>query len=107
MNARATGRQTPLTSELRRDIARGEHLWRDCRERRAAAGPWLFGEYTMADAMYAPVVLRLRTYGAEVSPATRQYMATVLVDAHLQEWLTAAAAAAAEPWTADTEAVGL
>ena len=104
MNARATGRRTALTPALQRDVARVEAIWRDCRQRAAPCGPWLFGGYTLADAMYAPVVLRFRTYGAAVSPATQQYMATVLADEFMQEWL---AAAAAEPWTADTEAVGL
>lgn len=104
MNARATGRQTPLTSELQSDITRVETIWRDCRQHSPAPGPWLFGDYTVADAMYAPVVLRLRSYGAVVWPDTRQYMEMVLADGFMQEWL---AAAAAEPWTADTEAVGL
>ena len=54
--------------------------------------------------MYAPVVLRLRSYGAVVWPDTRQYLERVLADGFMQERL---AAAAAEPWTADTEAVGL
>ena len=103
MNARAGGRRTPLSPALQRDVTRVETIWRDCRERAAASGPWLLGSYTLADAMYAPVVLRFRTYGAEVSPATRQYMETVLADALMQEWL---AAAALETWSAATEAVG-
>ncbi len=103
MNARATGRRTPPTPELQRDVGRVEYIWRDCRAQ-AGPGPWLFGNYTLADAMYAPVVLRFRSYGATVSPVTREYMATVLADGIMQEWL---AAAAAEPWTAASEAVGL
>jgi len=103
MNARALGRHTPMTATLRSDIERVDELWRSCRQRYGAAGPWLFGDYTLADAMYAPVVLRFRTYGAEVSDVARQYQATVLADAPLQEWI---AAAAAEPWTISADETG-
>jgi glutathione S-transferase len=92
MNARATGRRTAANPERDADIARIEHLWKDCRGRFGAAGPWLFGEYSAADAMYAPVVLRLRTYGANVRETSADYMATVLADPHMRDWLAAAAA---------------
>jgi len=95
MNARATGRSTPPDAERSADIARIEALWAECRTRFGAGGPWLFGEFSVADAMFAPVVLRLRTYGATVRETTAAYMATVLADAHMREWL---AAAAAESW---------
>ena len=62
----------------------------------ASGGPWLFGEYTIADAMYAPVVLRFNTYRAQISDTARWYMATALEDAALQEWVRAAQE---EPWT--------
>src|ERR1041384_1748023 len=63
MNARATGRRTAANPERAADIARVEDLWAECRQRFGSAGPWLFGEYSVADTMFAPVVLRLRTYG--------------------------------------------
>jgi glutathione S-transferase len=50
------------------------------------------GEYGVADAMYAPVVLRFRTYGARVGPSSADYMQTVLADAFMRERLEAAAA---------------
>jgi len=103
MNARATGRRTAPNPERSADIARIEKLWADCRAQFGAAGPWLFGEFSVADAMYAPVVLRLRTYGAEVRDATAAYMATVLADAHMGEWL---AAAAAENWVIEESEIG-
>ena len=65
--------------------------------------PWLFGEYGVADAMYAPVVLRFNTYGARISQTARWYMASVLEDGPLQEWLQAAKQ---EPWTIAAEEVG-
>jgi glutathione S-transferase len=103
MNARAHGRRTAMTPALLRDVARIEAIWGECRHGNTERGPWLFGEYSLADAMYAPVVLRFRTYGAEVSAATQRYMATVLADAALQEWL---AAAASEPWVVSAGEVG-
>jgi glutathione S-transferase len=92
MNARATGRRTPASPERAADIARIEDLWADCRHRFGSGGPWLFGEYSVADAMYAPVVLRLRTYGATLRESSAGYVATVLADEHMREWLSAASA---------------
>jgi len=104
MNARARNRRTAMTAALAADVERIDELWNDCRHRFGAGGPWLFGaDYTIADAMYAPVVLRFNTYGARVSDTARWYMATVLEDPLLQEWITAARA---EPWTIDSDEVG-
>lgn len=104
MNARARNRRTATTAALAADIERIDEIWSDCRHRFGAGGPWLFGpEYTIADAMYAPVVLRFNTYCARVSDTARFYMATVLEDAVLQEWLRAAHE---EPWTIPADEVG-
>ena len=103
MNARGRGRRVPMTSTLQRDIARVDSNWCLARTRFGAAGAWLFGEYSMADAMYAPVVLRFQTYGAQLSAPAQQYLATALADGVLQEWC---AAAAAEPWTIAHEEIG-
>ena len=103
MNARAQGRVTPPDKARAADIARIEALWFECRARFGAQGPWLFGEYSAADAMYAPVVLRFHTYGAQLGKPASEYVATALADAHLQAWRTAAVA---EPWTIDFEEVG-
>ena len=103
MNARALGRRTAMSAALQGDITRIEHIWGECRGRYGASGPWLFGDYSLADAMYAPVVLRFRTYGARLSATTQQYVDSALADAALQEWL---AAAAAEPWTIAADEAG-
>jgi glutathione S-transferase len=103
MNARATGLRTAPNPERTADIARIENLWDECRARFGAGGPWLFGEYSVADAMYAPVVLRLSTYGATVRETTAAYLATVLADAPMREWL---AAAAAESWIIEASEIG-
>jgi len=95
MNARARNRRTLMTPGLEADVDRIDEIWMDCRRRFGAAGPWLFGEYSIADAMYAPVVLRFNTYRAQISETTRWYIATALEDAALQEWVRAAQE---EPW---------
>jgi glutathione S-transferase len=103
MNARARNRRTAVTGALEADIDRIDELWNDCRQRFGASGPWLFGDYSVADATYAPVVLRFNTYGARISQTARWYMASVLEDAALQEWLQAAKQ---EPWTIAADEVG-
>jgi glutathione S-transferase len=104
MNARALGRRTPMTAALRADIERIDALWGECRRRFGGHGPWLFGEYSLADAMYAPVALRFRTYGATLSAPAAAYLDTVLGDPPIQQWL---AAAALESWSIDYSEVGL
>jgi len=103
MNARARGRRTPMTPALQRDVARVDALWCQARARFGTDGPWLFGDYSMADAMYAPVVLRFQTYGAQLSAPAQQYLSAALADSVLQEWC---AGAAAEPWTIAHEEIG-
>jgi glutathione S-transferase len=104
MNARATGRRTPMTAELAADIRRIDALWCDIRHRFGAHGPWLFGDYSLADAMYAPVALRFRSYGATLSAPAQAYLDTTLADAPLRQWL---ADAELEPWTISYSEVGL
>jgi glutathione S-transferase len=103
MNARARNRRTAMLPALEADVERIDEIWNDCRQRFGGGGPWLFGDYTIADAMYAPVVLRFNTYGARISETARWYMASVLEDAALQEWMQGARL---EPWTIAAEEVG-
>ncbi|MGH6943457.1 MAG: glutathione S-transferase family protein [Geminicoccaceae bacterium] len=78
------------------DIARVCAIWRDCRERFGDAGPFLFGRFTAADAMYAPVATRFRTYAVELDPLCQAYADAVLGLEGYREWH---AAALEEPWT--------
>jgi glutathione S-transferase len=103
MNARARNRRTPMTPGLEADIDRVDEIWNDCRRRFGAGGPWLFGQYSIADAMYAPVVLRFKTYSAQVSETARWYLATALEDAAMQEWVQAAQS---EEWKLPASEVG-
>jgi glutathione S-transferase len=79
------------------DIARLEALWGDARRRHGAGGPYLFGaSFGFADAMYAPVVARLRTWEPEIGPASKAYVEAVWNHPFMIEWVKAAEA---EPWT--------
>lgn len=78
-----------------RDVERITTLWRQARARFGGEGPFLYGAFSAADAMYAPVVTRLDTYGIAVDPASQDYMRAVLGLPAYREWL---AAALDEPW---------
>jgi glutathione S-transferase len=88
----------PMTPELTRDIERIEEIWRECRARNARGGDFLFGAWCAADAMFAPVVARFRSYGVQLSRGAQQYADSVWKWPALQ---SLAAEAAAEPWTID------
>lgn len=103
MNIRAR-RTVPMTPELAADIARIETSWTRARQKHAASGPWLFGGWCIADAMYAPVVLRFATYGAGLGPVAAAYRDTVLADPLLGEWI---AAAREETWDIPDYQVGV
>jgi glutathione S-transferase len=77
------------------DIARITALWNDARTRFGQDGPFLFGGFTIADAMYAPVVTRFDTYGVDLDPISRAYADAVLALPAVREWY---ADAAREPW---------
>ena len=77
------------------DVARSEALWAEARTRFSAGGPFLYGAFSAADAMYAPVVTRLDTYRIDVTPLTRAYMDAVLGHPAFRDWL---ADAHREPW---------
>lgn len=87
MNARARNRRVPMTPELERDVERVTAIWDACRRRPRADGPWLFGAYSAADAMYAPVALRFLTYGLPAAGAAADYLQTALADAELRRWI--------------------
>lgn len=78
------------TPEVAADIERITTMWNDCRRRYAAGGPFLFGRFSIADAMYAPVALRFQTYEVAVDGAAGEYLRTLLALPALQEWIAAA-----------------
>jgi len=79
-----------LTSEAAANVKRIDAMWTDCRARFGAGGPFLFGKFTAADAMYAPVISRFATYAVEVTAPARAYMEAVMALPAWKEWETAA-----------------
>lgn len=94
MNIRRRHPGKGRTPEALADVARIIALWTDCRERFGAqpdaGGAFLFGRFSIADAMYAPVVLRFRTYEVDLPPACRAYSEAVLALPAMQAWIAAA-----------------
>jgi len=78
----------PDNADADADIARVAEIWRTCRERfgDTGGGPYLFGHFTIADAMYAPVVSRFHTYGVALDPVGDAYMAAILADPDVEAW---------------------
>lgn len=92
MNLKARHKTFKIFSGARPDVERIKQIWTECLE--TYGGPWLFGELTIADAMYAPVCTRFRTYAVELPPALQAYCDHVFEWPLLQEWT---AGAKAEP----------
>ncbi len=94
MNCRRARSAAPLTSDVqlqvRHDIDRIIEIWRSGREAGAANGPFLFGEFGIVDAMYAPVVLRFSIYQVGLPASAQDYVDKVLNLPALREWIAAA-----------------
>ena len=99
------GRHSPgfgQNDEVRAEIARIEAIWRETRARFGAGGPFLFGErFTLADAMYAPVVARFLSYAPDLTPESRAYAAAIPAFPPIPRWDDAAAAETAS-WPIST-----
>jgi glutathione S-transferase len=83
------------TPEAAVDIARITGLWRELRASHGAGGPFLFGGFSIADAMYAPVCTRLRAYGVALDAVSAAYVEAVYADPDMAAWVEAGRA---EPW---------
>jgi glutathione S-transferase len=86
MNLHRPIRPATLSPDAKANVTRIEEIWRECRARYGAKGPFLFGGFGAADAMYAPVVHRLRTYAIDVAPDTKAYMETMMALPAFQQW---------------------
>ena len=90
MNCRAMGRKIELPGTLTVEIDRIFEIWLECSERFASDEGWLFGDFGIADAMFAPVVLRFRTYGINLPQSANAYHDRLLKSEAMQSWLLAA-----------------
>jgi len=96
MNMRAAFPGQGLSPAVQEDINRITALWRDCRRRFAGHKPLLFGDFSIVDAMYAPVVARFATYAVPLGEDARDYVRLILELPAMREWIEAAKQ---EPWT--------
>lgn len=91
MNTRSSFPDRGVTPEVQAEINRVMAIWRDCRTRFGdGKGAFLFGEFTIADAMYAPVVSRFRTYRIDLERDAEAYCDAITNLPAMQEWLAAA-----------------
>ena len=94
-NFRRAPKAIPIPPEVRAEVDRIEAIWADARARFGEGGPFLFGAFSAADAIYAPVANRLHAYAIAVRPETRVYMDAIMV---LPAWRSWIEGAEAEPW---------
>jgi glutathione S-transferase len=90
LNCRARFPGLTFSEEALGDAARIKEIWRSCRERFGAAGPWLFGSFSVADVMYAPIALRFDTYCIPVEGLEQDYAQALLGLPAIREWVGAA-----------------
>ena len=89
-------RKKELSEAAERDVARVEAMWAELRMKHGKRGPFLFGDFSVADAFYAPVATRFMTWGVTLSGAAAEYQKTVLGLPAMGEWMDLALK---EPWT--------
>lgn len=95
MNVRRRVEPYALTPEAQQNVDRIQAIWSEARQRYGADGPFLYGAFSAADAMYAPVVMRLHFYAIPVNALSRAYMDAILAHPAMRQWLDDAAR---EPW---------
>ncbi len=86
MNCRAKNRTVSLSAAASRDVHRIIEIWESCLGRYSSDGEWLCGRFSIADAMFAPVVSRFITYGIETSDLSKRFIEAVASNIHMQQW---------------------
>jgi glutathione S-transferase len=90
MNIRASHPGKGMTPEVQADVDRIEKLWGEARARFGAGGPFLFGDFCAADAMYAPVVMRFATYAVGLSQESQRYCEALASAPGVRAWIDGA-----------------
>ncbi len=96
MNVRREEQGRALSAETKNDVTRISEIWKSCRQQFGNGGPFLFGTASVADAFFAPVVSRFRTYNVTLEGTGKDYTQTIWDWPPFQEWI---AAAREEPFT--------
>jgi glutathione S-transferase len=89
MNCRARLPGKGMNPQVAADLARITAIWRDCRQNFGSGGNFLFGNFTIADAMFAPVVSRFVTYGVQLDSVSQAYAETIWQMPEMQSWIAA------------------
>ena len=90
MNIRASLPGKGMNPAVQKDIDRIADIWESCRSRFGQGGELLFGQFTVADAFFAPVATRFLTYAVKLPPVAQQYADTLLGLSSVREWMTQA-----------------
>jgi glutathione S-transferase len=104
MNLRRPVKLPPsgIADDVANDVARIEQIWADCRKEFGKGGPFLFGKFSAADAMFAPVAARLETFAIPVSKISRAYMDAIFSTHAFRKWK---AESAEEKWIVPVDEV--
>jgi glutathione S-transferase len=86
MNIRASHPGKGRKEGVDQDIARVTEIWRECRAAASGDGDFLFGAWSAADAMYAPVASRFKTYAVTLDDVSQHYADAVLASAYFKAW---------------------
>jgi glutathione S-transferase len=89
MNCRKKMQFNDISTDLQVEIDRICEIWRLCRQKYSTSGEFLFGSFSIADAMFAPVVLRFNSYGIAVGAIEKDYMDKLLSHTDLKDWIKA------------------
>lgn len=85
MNCRAS-RTLEFTAEVLSECQRVDQLWSEARDKHHSAGDYLFGEFSLADCMYAPIAMRFQTYGVKLSAISQAYLEFLLKNSAVAQW---------------------
>lgn len=91
MNCRRPPAAIELSAAARADIERIKEIWKKCRKEYGGDGDWLFADFSIADAIYAPVALRFHTYAIELDETSAAYVQSILEHPDVIDWMRAGA----------------
>ena len=90
VNIKARKPLEKISPDIERDVARMKTIWEDCLKQYKTKGNFLFGAFSIADAMYAPIHFRFQTYGISLDGEAKKYSETMLALPEMKEWADAA-----------------
>ena len=90
LNCRKRFDNLKISSKASSEVDRIEQIWSQCRGKYGTSGPWLFGEFTIADCMFSPIVLRFITYGVKLNDRCSKYADAICAHPAIVDWLESA-----------------